>query len=184
MSPQTSDAAAPVPALPPPTDEIPATMPKPGQLAPEFSLRDDEGNTRSLEDARGKWVVLYFYPKDDTPGCTREACEFRDANADITARDAEVWGVSILGSGSKAAFKRKFQLPFHLLADDKHAVAEQYGTWVEKRNYGRSYWGVKRTTFLVDPEGKIARVWPTVKADGHAAQILGALDEERAKRAA
>ncbi|HEV3484270.1 MAG TPA: peroxiredoxin, partial [Vicinamibacterales bacterium] len=113
-----------------------------------------------------------------------EACEFRDANADLAARDAEVWGVSVLGSGSKAAFKAKFGLPFTLLADEDHAVAERYGTWVEKENYGRKYWGVKRSTFLVDPDGRIARVWPTVKAEGHAAQVLAALDEERASRSA
>jgi peroxiredoxin Q/BCP len=165
-------------------DAPPTSMPQVGDRAPDFSLPDDEGRTRSLAEARGRWLVLYFYPKDDTAGCTAEACEFRDANQDIGARDAEVWGVSILGSGSKAAFKRKFQLPFHLLADENHAVAERYGTWVEKQNYGRTYWGVKRSTFLVDPDGLVARVWPTVKTEGHAAQILAALDEERAARTA
>ena len=165
------------------TTEILPGMPQVGQQAPDFTLPDDTGAQRNLADERGKWVVLYFYPKDDTPGCTTEACEFRDANADIAQRDAEVWGVSILGSGSKEAFKRKFGLPFTLLADEDHAVAERYGTWVEKENYGRKYWGVKRSTFLVDPEGRIARVWPTVKAQGHAAQVLEALDEERAARA-
>ena len=166
-----------------PPDVVPATMPQVGQQAPDFSLPDDEGAQRRLSDQKGKWTVLYFYPKDDTPGCTTESCEFRDANSEIEARDADVWGVSILGSGSKAAFKRKFKLPFHLLADEKHSVAEQYGTWVEKQNYGRTYWGVKRTTFLIDPDGAVARVWPTVKPEGHAAQVLEALDEERAKRA-
>lgn len=161
---------------------VPDSMPQVGQAAPEFSLLDDKGATRRLSDARGKWIVLYFYPKDDTPGCTTEACEFRDSDADFAARDAEVWGVSVLGTGSKAAFKRKFNLPFPLLADEKHAVAEQYGTWVEKKNYGRPYWGVKRSTFLVDPKGVVARVWPTVKAEGHAALVLAALDEECAKR--
>jgi peroxiredoxin Q/BCP len=157
-------------------------MPQVGEQAPEVVLPDDTGVERRLADERGKWVVLYFYPKDDTPGCTTEACEFRDANSEIAARDAEVWGVSILGSGSKEHFKRKFGLPFTLLADENHDVADRYGTWVEKENYGRKYWGVKRSTFLVDPEGRIARVWPTVKPEGHAAQVLQAIDEERASR--
>ena len=165
------------------TDILPG-MPQVGQPAPDLTLPDDSGQERNLAEERGKWVVLYFYPKDDTPGCTTEACEFRDANSDITSRDAEVWGVSILGTGSKQAFKRKFGLPFTLLSDENHEVAERYGTWVEKENYGRKYWGVKRSTFLVDPDGRIARVWPTVKAEGHAAQVLAALDEERASRSA
>lgn len=164
------------------TDAVPSAMPQVGDRAPDFSLPDDEGTVRRLSDARGRWLVLYFYPKDDTSGCTIESCEFRDVYPDITSRDAEVWGASILGSGSKAAFKRKFQLPFHLLADENHAVAEQYGTWVEKQNYGKKYWGVKRATFLVDPDGVVARVWPAVKPEGHAAQILAALDEEKAAR--
>lgn len=155
-------------------------MPAAGQPAPDFELPDDTGTPRRLSAQRGRWVVLYFYPKDDTPGCTVEACEFRDAIDQIRARDAEVWGVSVLGSGSKEAFKRKFELPFVLLADEQHSAAEAYGTWVEKENYGRRYWGVQRATFLVDPDGRIARVWPKVKPEGHAAQILGALDEERA----
>jgi peroxiredoxin Q/BCP len=165
------------------TESLPG-MPQVGQEAPELVLPDDTGTERRLSDERGKWVVLYFYPKDDTPGCTTESCEFRDAYSDIGARDAEVWGVSILGSGSKEAFKRKFGLPFTLLADEKHGVAERYGTWVEKQNYGRTYWGVKRSTFLIDPDGKIARVWPTVKPEGHAAQVIEALDEERKTRGA
>lgn len=164
-------------------DQLTMAMPEVGEQAPEVVLPDDTGTERRLSDQRGKWVVLYFYPKDDTPGCTTEACEFRDAISEIRARDAEVWGVSVLGSGSKAAFKRKFDLPFVLLADEKHEIAERYGTWVQKENYGRKYWGVKRSTFLVDPDGKVARAWPTVKAAGHAAEVLAALDEERASRA-
>ena len=164
------------------TAEILPGMPQVGDVAPDVSLSDDTGAQRRLTEERGKWVVLYFYPKDDTPGCTTEACEFRDANSDIASRDAEVWGVSVLGTGSKQAFKQKFGLPFTLLADENHEVAERYGTWVQKENYGRKYWGVKRSTFLVDPEGRIARVWPTVKAQGHAAQVLAALDEARSAR--
>jgi peroxiredoxin Q/BCP len=161
-------------------NDIAASMPQVGQSAPELNLLDDEGNQRGLSDRRGKWTVLYFYPKDDTPGCTVEACEFRDANSQIASRDAEVWGVSVLGTGSKAAFKAKFGLPFVLLADEDHAVAERYGTWVEKQNYGRTYMGIQRATFLVGPDGRIARVWPRVKPEGHAAEVLAALDEERA----
>jgi len=156
-------------------------MPAVGQPAPDFELPDDTGTPRRLSEERGRWVVLYFYPKDDTPGCTVEACEFRDANDQSRAHDAEVWGVSVLGSGSKEAFKRKFGLPFVLLADEQHSTAQTYGTWVEKQNYGRTYWGVQRATFLVDPEGRIARVWPKVKPEGHAAQVLAALDEEQAR---
>jgi thioredoxin-dependent peroxiredoxin len=154
-----------------------------GTKAPAFALPATDGREISLESLKGRKVVLYFYPKDDTPGCTVEACEFRDANDQISARDAEVWGVSVLGSGSKEAFKRKFELPFVLLADEQHGAAEAYGTWVEKESYGRRYWGVQRATFLVDPEGRIARVWPKVKAAGHAAQVISALDEERARAA-
>lgn len=155
-------------------------MPQPGEQAPDFELVDDQGATARLDDQRGRWVVLYFYPKDDTPGCTVEACEFRDTDAEISARNAQVWGVSVLGSGSKAAFKRKFGLPFRLLADEDHAVAERYGTWVEKQNYGRTYWGVQRATFLIDPKGEIRRIWPKVRPEGHAREVLAALDEEGA----
>ncbi|MDL2335267.1 MAG: peroxiredoxin [Chloroflexota bacterium] len=157
-------------------------MPEVGQAAPPVSLPDDAGTPRDLAERRGHWTVLYFYPKDDTPGCTTEAGEFRDINSDMTAHDAEVWGVSVLGSGSKAAFKRKFGLNFVLLADVNHAVAERYGAWVEKINYGRSYMGIQRATFLVDPDGKIAHVWPKVKAQGHAADVLATLDAARAAR--
>ncbi|HEY7599149.1 MAG TPA: peroxiredoxin [Candidatus Limnocylindrales bacterium] len=170
--------SSPVPA--PPTD---AQLPAVGSVAPDFELPDDEGTPRRLADARGRWLVLYFYPKDDTPGCTTEACEFRDASPQIGARDAQVWGVSVLGSGSKAAFKRKFGLPFTLLADERHRVAEQYGTWVEKENYGRRYMGVQRATLLLDPQGVVRRAWPKVRAAGHAAEVLAALEEEQAATA-
>jgi thioredoxin-dependent peroxiredoxin len=155
-------------------------LPEVGQPAPDFTLRDDTGTSRRLQDARGRWLVLYFYPKDDTPGCTTEACEFRDAQDEIRARDAEVWGVSVLGTDSKADFKRKFELPFTLLADEDHVVAEKYGVWVEKQNYGRTYWGVGRTTFLIDPDGRIAHVWPKVTPSGHAGEVLAELDRRRA----
>jgi peroxiredoxin Q/BCP len=163
------------------TTEIlpPPTMPSVGKEAPDFSLPDDTGQTRRLSEERGHWVVLYFYPKDDTPGCTREACAFRDADDRIRASDAVIWGVSVLGSGSKAAFKAKFGLPFTLLADARHEVAESYGTWVEKKNYGKTYMGVKRSTFLIDPNGRVARVWPKVDPDGHPEEVLQALAEAR-----
>ena len=164
------------------TDAIAAVMPKEGAAAPDFTLYDDTGAERHLSDRHGQWTVVYFYPKDDTAGCTMEACEFRDANAEYGIRDAEIWGVSVLGTGSKARFKAKFGLPFVLLADEDHAIAERYGAWVEKVNYGKTYMGIQRATFLVDPEGRIARRWPRVKPEGHAQQVLDAIDEEQARR--
>jgi peroxiredoxin Q/BCP len=158
------------------------TMPSAGDPAPEIELPDDSGTVHRLADRRGQWTVLYFYPKDDTPGCTAEACEFRDADSMIRDHGAEVWGVSPQGAGSKRAFRAKFGLPFTLLADEQHAAAEAYGSWVEKQNYGKTYWGTARTTFLIDPDGRIARVWPKVKPQGHAAEVLEALDEARATR--
>ena len=159
------------------SETVPGVMPALGDEAPDFQLSDDTGQPRRLSDERGHWVVLYFYPKDDTPGCTREACAFRDADERIRAEGAVVWGVSVLGSGSKAAFKAKFGLPFTLLADEDHAVAERYGVWVEKKNYGKTYWGIQRATFLVDPNGRVARVWPRVDPDEHPEQVLAALGE-------
>lgn len=160
-------------------DQQTLPMPSVGQPAPQVSLSDDTGALRNLAERRGHWTVLYFYPKDDTPGCTTEACEFRDTYESIVERDAEVWSVSVLGTGSKAAFKNKYDLPFVLLADVDHDVAERYGTWVEKTNYGRAYMGIQRATFLVDPEGRIAHAWPRVKAAGHAAEVLAELDAAR-----
>jgi peroxiredoxin Q/BCP len=155
------------------------TIPSVGEAAPDFALSDDRGVEHRLSDQRGKWVVLYFYPTDNSPGCTVEACEFRDANDEILARGAVVWAVSPQGARSKADFRSKFGLPFELLADEDHAVSEAYGAWVEKRNYGKVYWGTARSTFLVDPDGRIARVWPRVKPQGHAAEVLTALDQAR-----
>ena len=153
------------------------SIPQAGDSAPDVSLADDTGTTHSLADQRGRWTVLYFYPKDDTPGCTIEACEFRDNNETIRERGADVWGISPQGAASKRAFREKFGLPFTLLADEDHAVADRYGVWVEKQNYGKTYWGTARATFLVDPEGRIAQTWPKVKAEGHAREVLAALDE-------
>lgn len=152
-------------------------LPAVGAPAPGIALPDATGTMHDLDKQRGRWTVLYFYPTDDTPGCTVEACEFRDANETINERGADVWGVSPQGAASKRAFSEKFGLPFTLLADEDHAVAEAYGTWVEKQNYGKTYWGNARRTFLIDPEGRIARVWEKVKPEGHAAEVLAALDE-------
>jgi peroxiredoxin Q/BCP len=155
------------------------SMPAAGDLAPEIALPDETGTVHHLSDQRGRWTIVYFYPKDDTPGCTVEACEFRDANETIHEKGADVWGISPQGASSKKAFREKFGLPFILLADVDHAVAEAYGSWVAKQNYGKSYMGVARTTFLVDPEGRIARTWPKVKPEGHAAEVIAALDAAR-----
>ena len=160
------------------------TMPSVGDRAPEVELPDESGRVHRLSDQAGRWTILYFYPKDDTPGCTVEACEFRDTNETIVERGADVWGVSPQGAASKRAFREKFGLPFTLLADEGHEVADRYGSWVEKQNYGKTYWGTARTTFLVDPEGRIARVWPKVKPEGHAADVLAALTEEQQARTA
>ena len=159
------------------------SIPAVGDRAPEIALADETGAVHRLSDQAGRWTILYFYPKDDTPGCTVEACEFRDANETIVERGADVWGVSPQAGASKRAFREKFNLPFTLLADVDHGAAEAYGSWVEKQNYGKTYWGTARTTFLVDPEGKIARTWPKVKPEGHAADVLSALTEEQAARA-
>jgi thioredoxin-dependent peroxiredoxin len=153
------------------------TSPAVGDAAPEVALPDEHGSFHRLEDQRGRWVVLYFYPKDDTPGCTTEACEFRDASQSLSDSGAVVWGVSPQDARSKAAFRQKYALPFPLLVDADHAVADRYGAWVLKQNYGKTYWGVARVTFLIDPEGRIARVWPKVKPEGHAGEVLAALRE-------
>jgi len=160
------------------------SIPEAGEQAPEFALPDESGTIHRLADQRGRWTILYFYPKDDTPGCTVEACEFRDTNDTIVERGADVWGVSPQGAASKRVFREKFGLPFTLLADENHEVAEAYGSWVEKHNYGKTYWGTARTTFLIDPDGRIARTWPKVKPEGHARDVLAALDEAQATRAA
>ena len=156
------------------------SIPAPGDLAPEIALPDETGTVHRLADQRGRWTIVYFYPKDDTPGCTVEACEFRDANATINERGADVWGISPQGAPSKRSFREKFDLPFVLLADANHEVAEAYGSWVEKQNYGKSYMGTARRTFLVDPEGRVARTWEKVKPEGHAGEVLAALDEAQA----
>ena len=151
-----------------------------GDPAPDIALPDEHGTVHRLADRAGRWTVVYFYPEDDTPGCTTEACQFRDLNERIVSEDAEVWGISPDGASSHARFRSKFGLPFTLLSDEDHAVADRYGAWGMKQNYGREYEGLIRSSFLVGPDGRIAKVWPKVKADGHAERVLEALREARA----
>lgn len=146
-----------------------------GKAAPAFTLSDQAGQTHRLADYRGRWVVLYFYPKDDTPGCTTEACQFRDQHGDVEAHGAAVLGVSPDDEASHGKFAAKFDLPFALLADADAAVCRQYGVWQEKNLYGKKRMGVVRTTYLIDPRGKVAHRWDKVKADGHAAEVLAKL---------
>jgi len=146
-----------------------------GDPAPDFALPDDLGAIHRLSDQTSHWTVIYFYPKDDTPGCTVEACAFRDANADLAALGATVWGISPQDARSHARFRAKFSLSFPLLVDTDHAVADAYGAWVEKNRYGRTYWGNARSTFLVDPDGRIARAWEKVTPEGHADEVLAEL---------
>ncbi len=146
-----------------------------GKPAPDFALTSDAGNTVSLASLRGKPIVLYFYPKDDTPGCTTQACGIRDVWSDIERAGATVLGVSPDDETSHLRFKEKYELPFTLLADPDHSVAEQYGVWVEKTNYGKTYMGVERSTFVIDAEGNVAKALRKVKPDQHAEQVLEAL---------
>jgi thioredoxin-dependent peroxiredoxin len=146
-----------------------------GTEAPDFELRSDDGSTLRLSDLRGKPVVLYFYPKDDTPGCTAQACGIRDAWGEFERRGALVLGVSPDNAESHVKFKEKYGLPFTLLADDDHAVSEAYGVWVEKRNYGKTYMGIERSTFVIDADGDVAKVMRRVKPDEHVDQVLAAL---------
>ena len=147
----------------------------PGQAAPNFTLRDQEGREHTLKQYAGRPVVVYFYPKDDTPGCTTETCEFRDTLPRFETANAVVLGVSILDEASKARFAAKHNVTFPLLADADHAVAEAYGVWQEKMNYGRKYMGIARTTYLIGGDGRVAKRWDKVKVEGHAAEVLAAI---------
>jgi peroxiredoxin Q/BCP len=149
----------------------------PGRKAPAFSLPDQDGKVHRLKDYAGRPLVVYFYPKDDTPGCTKEACAFRDALPAFRKGKAAVLGVSVLDTASKAKFARKHKLDFPLLADPEHEVAERYGAWQKKSLYGRTYMGVARLTYLIGPDGTVARRWDNVKVDSHAADVLRAVDE-------
>jgi peroxiredoxin Q/BCP len=148
----------------------------PGKKAPAFALKDQEGTTRKLSDFAGQPLVLYFYPKDDTPGCTAETCAFRDNLPKFKKGKAAILGVSILDEKSKAKFAVKYDVNFPLLADADHAVAEKYGVWQEKSRYGRKYMGIARTTYLIGADGKVAKRWDNVKVDGHAESVLDALN--------
>jgi peroxiredoxin Q/BCP len=150
-----------------------------GQAAPDFSLTDQDGKTVTLEGCKGSPFILYFYPKDDTPSCTKEACAFRDAFAEYRKRKARIFGVSPDDTGSHARFARKFDLPFPLLADPDHKVCEVFGVWKEKNMYGRKSMGVERTTFVIDAKGVVRAVFPRVKVDGHSGAVIQALDALR-----
>lgn len=150
-----------------------------GQEAPAFSLPDQQGQSHQLKDYRGKWVVLYFYPKDDTSGCTKEACQFRDQNPQFKKREAVILGVSPDSSASHLKFAGKYDLPFVLLADQGSKVCASYGVWQQKSMYGRTYMGVVRTTYLIDPKGKVACRWDKVSVSDHDKQVMEKLDQLR-----
>ena len=152
-------------------------MLKEGTTAPAFKTIDQNGESVSLKDLRGRKVVLYFYPKDDTPGCTKEACSFRDAYSKFKKQDITVLGVSPDKEAAHKKFVTKYQLPFTLLADTDHSIAEAYGVWGEKKFMGRTYLGVHRTTFLIDEKGKIRKIFEKVKPEDHAIEVLEAFAE-------
>ncbi|HUX37752.1 MAG TPA: thioredoxin-dependent thiol peroxidase [Rectinemataceae bacterium] len=151
-------------------------MLKLGDLAPDFELEDADGRPRRLSEWKGSRIVLYFYPKDDTPGCTKEACGFRDRHGSITSKGAVVVGVSADKPSSHAKFAGKYELPFVLLSDPGHGVIEAYGAWAERKLYGRTFMGIVRSTYLIDAEGRIAKIWPKVSPVSHAEEIVEALD--------
>jgi peroxiredoxin Q/BCP len=146
-----------------------------GDKAPAFSVPDQDGNRVALKDLKGKQVVLYFYPKDDTPGCTKESCDFRDSMAPIKKAGAVVLGVSFDGQASHQKFIKKFSLPFTLLSDEDKVVAKAYGVYKEKSMYGKKYWGIERSTFVIDSSGVLKAVFRKVKVDGHVDEVLAAL---------
>jgi peroxiredoxin Q/BCP len=152
-------------------------MLKEGAAAPAFTTKDAQGDTVRLQDFRGQKVVLYFYPKDDTPGCTKEACSFRDAFPKFKKRGIQVFGVSPDGEASHKKFAAKYKLPFTLLADTDHAISDTYGVYGQKKFMGRTYMGVNRTTFLIDEKGKIKKVFEKVKPEEHASEVLEAFED-------
>ncbi len=152
-----------------------------GAKAPDFTLTADDGSKIKLSTLKGQPVVLYFYPRDDTPGCTKEACAFRDAKKQLAAAGAKLLGVSTDDVASHIRFRDKYKLNFPLLADPDHKVAEKYGAWREKNMYGKKSMGIQRSTYLIDAEGKVARVWQRVQVDGHDEKVLAALKELAAK---
>ncbi len=160
------------------------STPEPGERAPDIALRDETGAIHRLSEQRDRWTIVYFYPADDTPGCTIESCQFRDLDPAIRNASAQVWGISPDGAASHARFRAKFDLPFTLLSDEDHAVSEAYGAWRLRSLYGKEFLGIQRSTYLVDPDGLVVRSWPKVKAEGHAAEVLAALEEARVARRA
>lgn len=150
---------------------------EPGKKAPDFTLSSDDGGKIKLSALKGQPVVLYFYPRDDTPGCTREACAFRDQKSALAKLGAKVLGVSADTLESHGKFRAKFDLNFPLLADEDHKVAEKYGAWREKNLYGKISMGIQRSTYLIDAEGKVARVWKKVNVDGHDVEVISAIKE-------
>ncbi len=152
-------------------------MPNVGDVAPDFTLVDQNGTEHTLSNYRGKWVVLYFYPKDDTPGCTKEACSFNENLGAVEEKGAVVFGVSADSTDSHTKFANKYSLQFPLLSDPKRSVIEAYGVWQEKNMYGKKSMGIVRTTYLIGPDGKVAHVWDRVKVDGHTREVLDAIGE-------
>ncbi len=150
-------------------------MLKVGDKAPGFQARTEAGEEFELSDFRGKTVVLYFYPKDDTPGCTKEACDFRDSYEKLLHKGAVLLGVSADDARSHGNFREKYDLPFTLIADEDHSISEAYGVWQEKQMYGKSMMGIVRTTYLIDPKGNIAHVFAKVKVEGHVEEVLAKL---------
>ena len=148
-----------------------------GSKAPDFDADRDGGGRIKLSSIKGRNVVLYFYPKDDTPGCTQESCEFSALYEKFTGKNTEIIGISKDSVASHDKFKRKFDLPFALVSDEDHAICEAYGTWVEKKNYGRTYMGIERATFLIDVEGRVRKIWRKVKVNGHVEAIINALTD-------
>ncbi len=154
-----------------------AQIPAVGSIAPEFTLQDQDGNSHAFSEYRGKWVLLYFYPKDDTPGCTLEACTIRDQFADFGKIGAIVLGISTDSVASHKKFATAYELPFTLLADEHKEVVNQYGVFGEKKMRGKAYMGTSRTSFLIDPEGKVAKIYEKVKPENHAAEVIADLHE-------
>ncbi len=152
--------------------KIADNMPQIGAEAPAVNLPDDQGENVSLAGLKGKNIVVYFYPKDDTPGCTTEGKDFRDLYAKFQAANTEIFGISKCPVKKHDKFKCKYEFPFALLSDEEDDVCERYGTWVEKNMYGKTYMGIQRATFLINPEGKIVASWPKVKVTGHAQEVL------------
>jgi len=148
-----------------------------GQIAPDYKLRDQDGLEHKLSDYKGQWVLVYFYPKDDTPGCTKEACSIRDMMPDFKKLKLKIFGISRDEEKSHKKFAEKYKLPFTLLSDPDKKVIEKYGAWGEKSMYGRKYMGIFRTSFLIDPKGKIAKIYEKVKPEIHAEEILEDLNK-------